>query len=272
MGMLQHHYLSNISSVDGSSAFLGIQPRTDLAEKEQKQSVREEKDYITLSQKIDVLGTQIGSLACYNKDKITRLMMENLQSERISLYKERERIFTTKLKKLQTTQKISYSNKKRIRLAAVMHKRIRPRSSEWINALKDLVTLRNSDCSVAYQPGLRPKGGHYPYCKTEMKRTENNITHYSNFEIKHVFSCASTYYGRKNNYSQFCFHCNEWIASKIHWENHLQAYLDSLDIPTRCNPVVFRHAIACAGYCPVHLGDTNLTPTERMKQFLWVGP
>lgn len=89
---------------------------------------------------------------------------------------------------------------------------------------------------------------------------------------KHVFSCASTDYGRKNNYSQFCFHCNEWMTSKLHWENHLQAHLNSLDVPTRCNPVVFRHAIACAGYCPVHLGDINLTPTERMKQFLWVGP
>uniref|UniRef100_A0A0B7KSM9 Uncharacterized protein n=1 Tax=Bionectria ochroleuca TaxID=29856 RepID=A0A0B7KSM9_BIOOC len=223
---------------------------------EQKQSVREEKDYITLSQKIDVLGTQIGSLACYNKDKITRLMMENLQSERISLYKERERIFTTKLKKLQTTQKISYSNKKRIRLAAVMHKRIRPRSSEWINALKDLVTLRNSDCSVAYQPGLRPKGGHYPYCKTEMKRSMCFPAHL------HIT-------GERTTIPNFAFIA---MTSKIHWENHLQAYLDSLDIPTRCNPVVFRHAIACAGYCPVHLGDTNLTPTERMKQFLWVGP
>lgn len=210
MGVLQHHYLSNISSVDGSSAFLGMQPRTDLAEsfrsatarwnpnlvqslsEEQKRSVSQTENFVALSQKIDDIGTQIGSLACHNEDKVTRLMIENLQSKRISLYKERERMFTTKLKKVQTTQKISYSNKgnhsgediqqeflkrirhmfppERIRLAAVMHERIRPRSPEWISALKDLVTLRNSDCSVAYQPGLRPKGGRCPYCKIEMKR------------------------------------------------------------------------------------------------------
>lgn len=72
----------------------------------------------------------------------------------------------------------------------------------------------------------------------------------------------------------FCFQCSTWVTSEIDWERHCQDHLDRLEIPLRCDPVTFRYASACAGYCPCCLGDSILSTTERMRQFpnraLWL--
>lgn len=51
------------------------------------------------------------------------------------------------------------------------------------------------------------------------------------------------------------------------WERHCQDHIDNEDVPSRCDPVIFRHAVACAGYCPVHLGNEGLPAHERLQQF-----
>jgi hypothetical protein len=47
----------------------------------------------------------------------------------------------------------------------------------------------------------------------------------------------------------------------------VQSHIDSCNIPSRCDPVTSRHAIAWTGYCPAHLGRTDLPADERMQQW-----
>jgi hypothetical protein len=72
----------------------------------------------------------------------------------------------------------------------------------------------------------------------------------------------------------FCFQCSAWVTSKTDWERHCQDHLDKLETPLRCDPVTFRYASACAGYCPCCLRDSTLSAAERMRQFpnraLWL--
>jgi hypothetical protein len=72
----------------------------------------------------------------------------------------------------------------------------------------------------------------------------------------------------------FCFQCSTWVTSETDWERHCQDHLDKFEIPLRCDPVTFRHASACAGYCPCCLRDPTLSASERMRQFpnraLWL--
>lgn len=64
------------------------------------------------------------------------------------------------------------------------------------------------------------------------------------------------------------------MTSEADWELHCQDHLDKLDIPLRCDPVTFRYATACAGYCPSCLRDSTLSAAQRMRQFpkraLWL--
>jgi hypothetical protein len=84
---------------------------------------------------------------------------------------------------------------------------------------------------------------------------------------KHVYRCSKTYYEKQSGFAEFCFRCSKWISSEIDWEAHCQDHIDNLDVPFRCDPVTFRHAVACAGYCSRCLGGESLPAAVRMKQF-----
>ena len=70
-----------------------------------------------------------------------------------------------------------------------------------------------------------------------------------------------------SGFAHFCFHCSKWFTSQLESVSDCEAHIAKDDIPFRCNPVTFRQATACAGYCPVHLGRTDLPADERMTQF-----
>jgi len=82
-----------------------------------------------------------------------------------------------------------------------------------------------------------------------------------------VYKCHESHYKQKAGFGKFCFQCSTWVESKEEWTHHCQTHIDKDDIPFRCDLVVFRHAVACAGYCPVHLGRQDMPAHKRMKQF-----
>ena len=84
---------------------------------------------------------------------------------------------------------------------------------------------------------------------------------------QHVFECYRDFHLSQSGFAQFCFRCSKWLTSKRNLVAHCQGHIDKGDAPLRYNPVRFRKAIACAGYCPVHLSDTSLPADERMQQF-----
>ncbi len=84
---------------------------------------------------------------------------------------------------------------------------------------------------------------------------------------KHVFDCYRKSHLDASGFAHFCFHCSKWFTSKQDSVSDCHAHIRKHDIPFRCNPVTFRQATACAGYCPVHLGRTDLPADERMTQY-----
>jgi len=81
-----------------------------------------------------------------------------------------------------------------------------------------------------------------------------------------VYRCSETFH-KSCGFAKFCFQCSCWITSVGEWRSHCQSHIDKRQAPLRCNPIIFRNATACAGYCPVHLGRTDLPADERMLQY-----
>jgi Chromo (CHRromatin Organisation MOdifier) domain len=82
-----------------------------------------------------------------------------------------------------------------------------------------------------------------------------------------VYRCSKDYNEKQFGFAEFCFRCSRWITSGIDWEAHCQDHIKNLDLPFRCDPVNFRHATACAGYCSACLGKEWLPAAVRMQQF-----
>lgn len=81
-----------------------------------------------------------------------------------------------------------------------------------------------------------------------------------------MYDCYRDYHRKHTGFAMFCFRCSKWLTSKSAWAADCQSHFDNHDVPFRCNPVKFHRATACAGYCPVHLGDASLPADERMGQ------
>jgi hypothetical protein len=82
-----------------------------------------------------------------------------------------------------------------------------------------------------------------------------------------VYRCSEDYHRKQSGFAEFCFRCSRWITSDTDWEAHCQDHIDNLDVPFRCDPITFRHAVACAGYCSGCLGKKWLPAALRMKQY-----
>jgi hypothetical protein len=82
-----------------------------------------------------------------------------------------------------------------------------------------------------------------------------------------VYRCSKDYHEQQSGFDEFCFWCSEWITSETDWKAHCQNHIDNLDVPFRCEPVTFRHAVACAGYCSGCLRKKWLPAAVRMRQF-----
>jgi hypothetical protein len=82
-----------------------------------------------------------------------------------------------------------------------------------------------------------------------------------------VYRCSKDYHEKHCGFAEFCFRCSRWITSETDWEAHCQDHIDNLDMPFRCEPVTFRHAVACAGYCSGCLRKKGLPAAIRMRQF-----
>ena len=82
-----------------------------------------------------------------------------------------------------------------------------------------------------------------------------------------MYQCYKLYHQNHSGFAEFCFQCSQWITSKEDWEDHCEHHINNFDLPFRCDPVTFRRAVACAGYCSRCLGNTSLPATQRMQQF-----
>ena len=97
------------------------------------------------------------------------------------------------------------------------------------------------------------------------------LTDHISIDVKdrweHVYRCSKAYHEKPSGFAEFCFRCSRWITGEMDWEAHCQNRIDNVDVPFRCDPVIFRRAVACAGYCSGCLGKNWLPAALRMKQF-----
>ncbi|KAM0187041.1 hypothetical protein ACHAPI_011359 [Fusarium lateritium] len=194
--VLVNKYLGSISTIDGAGSYLGMQLRTDLAEDfrsasagrnpglqfslpaRETEELRTSLEYFVLTEKINKINSEFQALTSPEEQM-------QLEMQRKAAYKDRSLLESRKLKEFQSAQKIVYETSRedheqcdwrqnhfdrishilsdeRVRLARTLQMKAWPRSSEWITALKDLISLRLNQYPVAYQKGLHPVQGCCP--------------------------------------------------------------------------------------------------------------
>ncbi|KAN0101619.1 Protein of unknown function (DUF3435) domain containing protein [Hyaloscypha variabilis] len=268
------HYLDDMSNVDGAAAFLNLEPRRDLTEDfrsasmkrdpnlrhslltKNREELKQRWDYINLSEQIKDLSVQVTATT-------TGEACKELTAQRHYLYKQRQKLINKELANYHRTQQrvhttyyfervVRHMVPKRDRLARNLPLAVPLRSPEGISALQDLITLLRNDsrcCPV-------------PNCGKVIK----DIKHIRG-RWKHVYQCSKNYHEKQSGFAEFCFRCSQWILSEIDWEAHCQGHIDNLDLPFRCDPVTFRNATACAGYCIGCLAKRWLPAAKRLYQY-----
>lgn len=199
-------YLGTVCSVDGVAMYQNLSPRKDLAEdflsstmrynpdlkfrlpSDKMKEIKNSDTYLSITKKIDILTSRIA--AAEPGEDVCDLVMQRKRE-----YRKRTAFTDQELRDFQLSQKINYDAKKedreqtdwhkvrfnriahmlppeRIRLAATMKVQASPRDQVWKQAIQDLISLRNMDCTVAYQQSLQPTHGFCPVesCKQAMER------------------------------------------------------------------------------------------------------
>lgn len=145
-----------------------------------------------------------------------------------------------------------------------------------------------NDCQVAYQPSLRPIDGKCPrkecnveidsYVKVKFDPIKVLLTYLfvrvdADNKWDHVFKCVKAQQQGEHKFVEFCFICNQAVGGFERWEIHCQEHIRKCEIPTRCDFVKFRRAIAYAGNCITCLHNEQLPAARRlygfMKQSSW---
>ncbi|KAB5581217.1 hypothetical protein GE09DRAFT_1021124 [Coniochaeta sp. 2T2.1] len=301
--VLGNHYLHDLTTVDGASCYLGMKPRTDLTEdfrtatmrrnpdvgqslpSSMRHELRQRDEYVLITNNIEDLNHQI-------KKTVDEDKLRELKTDRATAYRQRDILEKEELTKLREHTKrvhpaqrgqqhqgdgqhrkkdetefdrIRHMMPERDRLSRTLFLRVSIRSPEGRSAMQDLINLRTQDSQVAYQEVLKPNKGCCPvgYCGRQMK----DIPIAKRWD--HVFRCQQNELMKEHSYAKFCFipTCSTWITSETAWHAHCQDHIDKNDLPFKCDPVKFRRAVACAGYCPFHLGDRKATAAERMQSF-----
>ncbi|KAI3573203.1 hypothetical protein IWW34DRAFT_635634, partial [Fusarium oxysporum f. sp. albedinis] len=84
---------------------------------------------------------------------------------------------------------------------------------------------------------------------------------------KHAFHCWEEHHSKQSPFVQFCSICNRWVKGESEWTIHCQDHIENQQSPFRCDLIILRNAIACPGYCPVHLGSHKYPANHRLQQF-----
>ena len=61
----------------------------------------------------------------------------------------------------------------------------------------------------------------------------------------------------------YCYHCFEWVIGDAAWEDHCRTHLSRL-ASKNCGTITYCHTVIRPAFCPFHLGDKDLLPSERM--------
>ncbi|KAM5357705.1 hypothetical protein ACJZ2D_015990 [Fusarium nematophilum] len=297
--VLRRNYLGSMNTIDGTGCFLGMDVRQDLTEDFRSATMRwildlplglsaqaqaelgQQDDWMKLSQNIKDLTFRI------EQEGISDVTREQLKAERKQSYVKRRRLEAAKLREVQKNQPLEYWNERkpheqgdwrhghfarimnllpeRKRLSHALFSAVPLRSHEGLSALRDTIALRTNPCHIAYQDILRPSQGTCPVpsCHTDME----SIPLRNQTRWKHVFRCWERHYREHSPFVRFCSLCNYWVKSEPEWLSHCRNHIENRDLPFRCDPVFFRNATACAGYCPVHLGNEECPADQRLHQF-----
>lgn len=200
------HYLDDISNVDGTATFLGLEPQRNITEDFRSASMKrnpdllhslptqkqdrlvQRQDYVSLCQQIDSLSFQI-------KTALTEEARNKLKAQQEDFYYQRRKLRKHELDKYRRSQRRLYNAQREVhiegdwrrgyfdrivyhmipergRLANILGLAVPSRSPHGISALQDLTALLKNDSRVAYQEMFRPIEGlcPVPSCDLNIER------------------------------------------------------------------------------------------------------
>lgn len=189
-----------MTTIDGAASYLGMEQRKDLAvdfrsatmrlnpgmvqqlPSKVQSEIETRGDFVAMTEQICRLNEAI-------RDASNAELRQGLIKQRQKIYGKRQKAVRAELRKYQEGQPLVYDNfndrgdwtreqfcriehmiPERRRLAKSLLMTVPLRSQEGRSALQDLVSLRQNDCSVAYQDVLRPVDGRCKGCHQEMSK------------------------------------------------------------------------------------------------------
>ncbi|OJJ98557.1 hypothetical protein ASPACDRAFT_31552 [Aspergillus aculeatus ATCC 16872] len=263
-------YAHPVSEVDGPATYLGILTRHEHIQNRRSMGMHripqlwqslpakaefeflEREDVMSLDKKMDQLTQEMG-------DVREPTEKHRLQLEQHRIYNEKQILYKQELRRLQQTQRrgsitqqgsifeqtlFSFTRKvmpERDLLAQLLPKNEGLRSATGLKVLAALETICSGSSTSIYGAGMQAIDGKC-FCGSALSAPDN--------------------------FSQSCIACCQWFSNPELWDSHCEAHLSRPHELSRCDLIIFRHAIAKAAYCPFCLGRTDLKPSQRMCQFL----
>ena len=67
------------------------------------------------------------------------------------------------------------------------------------------------------------------------------------------------------SFTQFCFHCNEWILSREQWKQDREKHVQEATM--FCGVYTYRNLLLRPGLCPFCMGDEKMEPQWRFQHW-----
>ncbi|KAF4998781.1 hypothetical protein FDECE_11709 [Fusarium decemcellulare] len=258
--VLRRNYLGSMNTIDGAGCFLGMDLRQDLTEDFRSASMRwimdlplglsaqaqaeleQQDDWMKISQNIKLLTLQI------EHDGTSGITREQLKARRKQCYVKRRQLEATKLREIQKNQPLEYSGERK------PHEQSDWRHGHFARVM-DLLPERK-------------RLSHTLFSAVPL-RSDEGLAALRDLIALRKNPCHIAYQDALGSPSGICPvpSCHKDMESEPDWLSHCQSHVNNRELPFRCDPVLFRNAIARAGYCPVHLGKEECPAHQRLRQF-----
>jgi hypothetical protein len=301
-------YAHPLSDVDGPATYLGIASRHGHIQNRRGMGIHrnanlwqtlpakaefelEERDDIAcLTTEIAELSLKIATVENPEEKRKIELEHRRAQNKKRQLYMEELR----RQQKKQPSKSQAVIGSDQVRLHFQYTRRVMPerdilarllpkcdelRSKDGREAIRAMESICKQESTIAYRPSLRPIGGKC-ICGTvidtyvkglHMFTTVTDfISLHHHRRWLHLYRCYCKRARQMgtSDFAELCFECDLWCTDRAEWEQHCQEHLDKPEELLRCDPLMFRNAPVKAGYCPFCLGNTDLQPQQRMRQFI----
>ncbi|KAK3935222.1 hypothetical protein QBC46DRAFT_462211 [Diplogelasinospora grovesii] len=207
LGVLNNHYLYDLTTVNGASCYLGIKTRTDLTEDFRTVIIRRNPDLgqslpPSMREELDIKNLTLKIERTANKEERNRL-----KAKRITIYKSHAKLKKEELKKYRGGRRTQFNRIRHMmpehdRLTRKLFLRVQLRSPEGRSAMQDLINLHTND---SRERALKNEHSYAKFCY--VPACSRWITSDAEGD---VFKCDPVKFRRAVTYTGYCpFHLGD---------------------------------------------------------------